>query len=341
MIDVREELRDLVCKAQSLHKRERAITLESIDLVGSFDRRNAAVNLGMSSEDFARLIGLSPSVFWKRAQVARVITRFPKARELLDSGVTEVSQLSLAASKITEANSELILAALKHRSKREVEAFLSRVTPDGRLREQEGEVELKIRLSETQLKTLDRAREVLAAGGKVPALAEIFLTALGDLLTRRDPLAKAERAVKRQAVSASLSPIPQTRKSVASPAKRGEDSELNSVCASPGKRADQRTKVPAKIEHQVRLRDKGQCTWIYPDRSRCPEKMMIELDHLQMICRGGQHSVDNLTSRCRHHNQYRAEQELGKAFMSRWTNNRASSVTTRTLSASPLESRKG
>ena len=202
MIDVRIELRDMVRKAQWLHQKERTMTLESIDLVGALDRRNAAVNLGMTSENFARCIGLSPSVFWKRAQVARVITRFPKACELLDSGATELSQLSMAASTLTDANSELVFAGLKNRSKREVESFLSRVISDGRLREAEGEVELRIRLTETEMKMLDRAREVLAAGGKVPALPQIFLAALDDLLARRDPLARAERVAKRQAAKA-------------------------------------------------------------------------------------------------------------------------------------------
>ena len=367
MVDVRIELRNMVYKAQLIHQSERTITLESVDIVGAFERRNAAVNLGMTSERFARHVGLTPSVYWKRAQVARVMKRFPKARELLDSGATRLSQLSMAAGKITDANSELILDGLKDRSKREVEAFLSRVTPDGQLLEAEGAVELRIRLTETQLKTLDRAREVLAAGGKVPALPEIFLAALGDLLVRRDPLARAERAAKRQAVQASKPPrdlgpaasspakgaeleprwaavqmlTPGAPTSdLASPGKRGGQLTKSVVAvqampaaatsdrASPGKRDGRRTRVPAAIQHAVRLRDQGQCTWVFPGGSRCPERMMIELDHLQMICRGGENSVENLVERCRRHNFHRAQQDLGMAFMARWTDTLASDVNT-------------
>ncbi len=42
---------------------------------------------------------------------------------------------------------------------------------------------------------------------------------------------------------------------------------------------------------------------------------MLELDHIEMWCRGGQHEADNLTLRCRRHNQYATERELGADFM--------------------------
>ncbi len=47
---------------------------------------------------------------------------------------------------------------------------------------------------------------------------------------------------------------------------------------------------------------------------------MLEFDHNLMICRGGEHSVENVALRCRRHNLHRAEQELGLAFMAQWTN---------------------
>ena len=68
MVDVRVELRNLVQKAQLIHQSERTITLESVDIVGAFERRNVAVNLGMTSERFARHVGLTPSVYWKRGR---------------------------------------------------------------------------------------------------------------------------------------------------------------------------------------------------------------------------------------------------------------------------------
>jgi len=75
---------------------------------------------------------------------------------------------------------------------------MSRVTPDGELLPAEEICELKLTLTKSQFALLERAREVLAAAGSVPTDAEIFMKAVGDLLTKRDPMRKAERAAARQ-----------------------------------------------------------------------------------------------------------------------------------------------
>jgi hypothetical protein len=76
-----------------------------------------------------------------------------------------------------------------------------------------------------------------------------------------------------------------------------------------------RKAIPARNRHFVTLRDLGQCTWWHADNTRCTETAMLEFDHIVMVCRGGTNDVENLTLRCRRHNQYRAERELGREFM--------------------------
>jgi len=78
-----------------------------------------------------------------------------------------------------------------------------------------------------------------------------------------------------------------------------------------------RPAIPAAIRHIVWLHDDGQCTWTYPDGSRCTERSMLELDHIDMWCRGGEHSAENLTLRCRRHNQFSANEQLGAEFMAK------------------------
>ncbi|MCX6105374.1 MAG: HNH endonuclease signature motif containing protein [Proteobacteria bacterium] len=119
---------------------------------------------------------------------------------------------------------------------------------------------------------------MLAAAGSVPTDAEIFMKAVGDLLTKRDPLRKAERAAARQ------------RQNTAG------------------------RYIPAAVRHQVWLRDQGQCTHMHPDGSRCQEKMMIELDHIDLYCRGGEHSASNLQLKCRLHNNFAAAGALGNEW---------------------------
>jgi len=197
MHDIHEELLKIVEETKKLHTRDRSITLESVSLIGELERRNAAVNLSMTSEQFAVHIGLTANQYWKRAQAARLIRFHPDAQKLLESGETQVSHLALIAPKITQANSELLLDGIKHKSKREVALLLSRITPDGDLLPAETTFELRMTLTESQGDLLDRAREVLAkmrGGSHMPSLPEILVKALEDLLDKRDPLRKAAMA---------------------------------------------------------------------------------------------------------------------------------------------------
>jgi 5-methylcytosine-specific restriction endonuclease McrA len=76
-----------------------------------------------------------------------------------------------------------------------------------------------------------------------------------------------------------------------------------------------RTGIPMAIRHEVWSRDEGRCTGTEVDGSRCQERFMLELDHVQtMHCHGGTHDVENLALTCRRHNQLSAKQRLGEDF---------------------------
>jgi hypothetical protein len=318
MQDVRDTLRQLATDAKRVHAQERAITLESLRLVGALDRLNAPVNLGMSDERFAAAIGLSKDQWWKRAQAARVVHRCPEAGTMLIAGETRVSHLAMAAAKITEKNSDVVLRGIKGATRREVEAFLSRVTPDGKTLPAEGVVELKVRLSESQFADFQRAREVLAAGGRVPRDAEVLMAAVKVLLDRRDPMRKAERSARHKRAAARQSARGEAVSKKRGPAKPvvGPVPTLSAARQSALGRP-QRPAIPAVVRHAVWLRDGGRCTYAFESGERCGERMMLELDHIHPWCRGGVHSTENLALRCRRHNAARAVEILGVSVANR------------------------
>ena len=316
MNDIHAKFVQLVEQGRDLHRRERAISLESVRLIGMLDRGNAAVNLGVSIDTLARQLGLTPSMFCKRAQAARVIHFYPEAAEMVEKGETEISHLAALAARITPANAQILLSGIKNKSKREVEQLLSIVTPDGRILEKEPEVEIRATLTQSQLAMLDRAREVLSHGGKVPSNAEVLVKALGDLLEQRDPLRKAERAAKRAAKRAGeLDGAPSDEQ--ASEAEK-EAAETRPTRA-PG---HERSAIPAAVRHAVELRDQGQCRRVLADGSRCPERHNVELDHIVPVCRGGKNAVENLVLACRRHNRSRAEHQLGEKYLVSWQESR-------------------
>jgi 5-methylcytosine-specific restriction endonuclease McrA len=64
--------------------------------------------------------------------------------------------------------------------------------------------------------------------------------------------------------------------------------------------------VPSAVRREVWRRDTGACTFTSPSGKRCGERGFLELDHILPWSLGGSsQSADNLTLRCRAHNQYR------------------------------------
>ena len=127
---------------------------------------------------------------------------------------------------------------------------------------------MRVTLTESQGELLDRAREVLSHSGRMPSLPEILVKALEDLLDKRDPLRKAERAKARAENS------PSSEKEAS--AEVETETEAVSALASPGngdqsptKKSPSRPAIPAVTRHAVWLRDRGQCTWRHPGGSRC------------------------------------------------------------------------
>ena len=193
---------ETVKEARDVHAQEQGFTLRSTLLVGKLESLRASLAMGMSSARFAPSIGLTADQYWKRAQAARVMAFHPRSKAMVEAGETHVSHLAVIASKITQANCDLILDGMRNKSKREVVRFVACVTPDGRVIGSEVETELRLNLTMAQLGRIERAREVLSRSSSGPSMAAVILQAIAELLERRDPMEKAARGEKRKALLA-------------------------------------------------------------------------------------------------------------------------------------------
>jgi hypothetical protein len=59
------------------------------------------------------------------------------------------------------------------------------------------------------------------------------------------------------------------------------------------------------------------CTYTDASGQRCRETHSLELHHLEALARGGDHSEENLSLRCRAHNALAAEQDFGRDVIER------------------------
>jgi len=69
--------------------------------------------------------------------------------------------------------------------------------------------------------------------------------------------------------------------------------------------------VPRQVQRAAWRRDGGQCGFIAPDGHRCTERTFLELHHVRPYALGGLATVENISLRCRRHNQYEAELVFG------------------------------
>jgi hypothetical protein len=247
-----EIVKDLIHKACETHQRERQLTLESVDLCGRLYHFRAHIIAAMTMDDFAGRIGLTPDVYAKRAKAAHLMERFPRVRRMVASGELAITSVAALYPKITPANETTLLDAVAHKPKREVERLLTRITPAGEWISGEAEVELKLVLKESDIKKIERAREVLSHGGKVPVTVDVLMKAIEELLERRDPLRKAELSVARNSAGART------------------DSGHFERQTEPLRPGAKRPAIPARVRHLVVLRDQAPCTWFYPDGTRYP-----------------------------------------------------------------------
>ncbi len=344
--DVREGLRGLINTAILLHAQERSISLLSVRLVGLLHERNGAGNSVLSREGFAWTIGLTPNTFWKRTQAYRVLSGYPDIAKLVESGETAISHVAMLAPHITPANAAVLSAGMRGKSTRELRDFIATVRPDGSVKpEADSYVEIKLRLSTTDAKLIDRAQEVLGhrmsgPGGGLPTKEAVIIRAMSRLLEQQDPMRQAARAADRK-VRIGRQPSPSARKAmepgVSATGLDGNPSRLatkrNMEMAVPATRQsiagavaagrlsaataqkNRRPSIPHALCHQVWLRDQGRCTHDLGAGLLCGSRYRIEIDHEVPWAKGGIHTLDNLALKCRPHHQLAAQQVFGKEFM--------------------------
>jgi len=92
--------------------------------------------------------------------------------------------------------------------------------------------------------------------------------------------------------------------------------EKTKVASAERPRASRRTDshsrhVPAAVRREVWARDNGQCAFV-GTLGRCTEPGFLEFHHVRPYAAGGTATVENIELRCRAHNQYEADQYLGR-----------------------------
>jgi hypothetical protein len=85
--------------------------------------------------------------------------------------------------------------------------------------------------------------------------------------------------------------------------------------SQPKPRKPESKHIPHEVRRDVIARDGVQCSYVSAAGKRCKQQGFIELHHEEPSARGGQSTTSNIRTLCRAHNQLRAEQDFGRAFV--------------------------
>jgi hypothetical protein len=233
-------------------------------------------------EYLTKVCGYGAASAQRRIEVARLSREAPEILDKIRAGSLLLSQVALAQKyfrkvKPTIERRREILAQMERKSTRESELILvsalgiPKITRTMATPQSDGSVRLEITLSKEQWVLLQRCQELLAHKNPSGDLAQVVTEACSQLLKKQDPLAK-----------------PQVTSAAEVIVRKG------------------RYAIKPLVRRKIFQRDQC-CQYIDPDSGRqCGSRFQLEIDHIQMISRGGTNSTENLRVLCGNHNKWRS-----------------------------------
>jgi hypothetical protein len=296
------------------------------------------------------VLRLSEDATCNRIQAARACRDFPVILDLLASGAMSLTSVRMLRPHLTPKNHEAVLARASGRRRREIEALVAELAPRPDVRSSVRKLPTTTPaptlISATTLPATRGDEAILeppepeppissppppiSSPPPLPTCRPIIETTsperyrvqftigkesheklrrVQDLLRREipdgDPAAIFERAlslllekVEKAKVGAATKPR------APRPIRPGADRQLRTPVV-PSR------DVPRHIKRAAERRDGGQCAFVSRDGHRCTERSFLEFHHIQPHALGGLATLENISLRCRRHNQYEAQLIFG------------------------------
>jgi hypothetical protein len=326
---------DLLARITALAVNEREATVELLAHLAELDSRPslyASQGYGSLFSYCRHVLRLSEDAACNRIDAAKACRRFPLILDLLARGEVSVTTVRMLRKHLTPENHEAVLERASGRSRREIEALVAELAP----RPDAPPLVRKLPTSSPSIlspTTPQPSAEAPAAEGSAPApwnpplpvprrpviettSPERYrvqftvgkethdkLRCLQELLRREipdgDPGAIFDRAITLLLAKVEGKKLGATARPRQSPSIR------------PGTDRSASRDIPSHVRRGVSKRDAGQCGFVGPGGQRCPERTFLEYHHIVPYALGGRATMDNISLRCRRHNQYEAELVFG------------------------------
>jgi len=329
---------ELLTRINVLAGNEREALVELVAHLAALDTRPslyAARGYGSLFTYCTHVLRLSEDATCNRIAAARTCRRFPVVLDLLASGELTLTSVRMLAPTITPDNHEAVIARARGRSRREIEALVAELAP-------RPDAAPSIRKLPTRSSVPSPALPLPTVGSQTvmspPAQPALLTSAplpstlrpvientspdryrvqftlgkeshdrlrrLQDLLRREIPDGDPGAIVDR-ALTLLLEKVERQKRAATS--GRAKPARVPSI--RPG--ADNPRNIPPEVQRGVCQRDGDQCAYVSKDGHRCTERTFLEFHHIVPYALGGRATLDNISLRCRRHNQYEAELVFG------------------------------
>jgi hypothetical protein len=340
---------DLLARIAALAGKEREASVELVAHLAELDTRSslyAAHGHGSLFTYCTEVLRLSEDAACNRIYAARACRRFPVILGALASGALSLTSARMLSPHLTPENHEAVLARASGRSRREIEALVAELAPrpdvPSSVRKLPGVAPPAptplsattpppaIDVKPTTVIPPESAPPMSAPAARPPTRRPIVETTsperyrvqftIGkesyDTLRRVQALLRREipdgdpGAILDRAIALLLERVEKEKLGAAAKPRAprairpGADSQVPS-----GRLISRHT--PSHVKRSAWRSDGGQCAFVSKDGRRCTERVFLEFHHIRPYALGGPTSTENISLRCRHHNQYEAELVFG------------------------------
>jgi len=324
---------DLLTRIAALAGKEREASVELVAHLAELDTRSslyAAHGHGSLFTYCTEVLLLSEDAACNRIYAARACRRFPVILDALASGALSLTSVRMLSPHLTAENHETVLGKASGRSRREIEALVAELAP-------RPDVPSSVRklpdvapaappaLSASALPP--ESPPPMSAPAALPAARRPIVETTSperyrvqftigkeshDRLRRVQALLRREipdgdpGAIFDRAIALLLERVEKEKLGAATKPRAphairpGTDSPVSS-----GPVTSRHT--PSHVKRSARRSDGGQCAFVSKDGRRCTERAFLEFHHVRPYALGGPTSIENISLRCRRHNQYEAE----------------------------------
>ena len=340
--------RPLLDAAKQLAANERRASAALLRALMEIDSRRLYLGEGCASMFVycTRVLHLSEGGAYNRIEAARAARAYPLILELFEQSAVTLTAIRLLAPHLTGQNHRTVLAAARHKSKRDIEALVATLQP-----KPDAPVIVRRLPTAPRLTAMPDALSMTSGAASSSGTASVPLEVIGAQSTgtarefsssptpppaRIAPLAAERYRIQLTVTAETHDKFRRAQALLRHVLPSGDaaaifDRAITLLVQDLERRRFAETSSPrmqtqsttgnggsrhirAAVRREVWRRDQGRCAFVGRE-GRCREAACLEFHHVEPYAAGGGSTVANLELRCRAHNVYEARLFFGDSIV--------------------------